>query len=496
MAGAAEDGLPGDSASARTPAPAGDGPHADIAGGLPGDSPKGARAPFPDGTERERGDSGRRAMLRVSALVGERTLFENDAFRRLWVARLLSAIPVNAIVYAMLILVVEATGKSFFSSLFVVAYIAPTALLGTISGVLVDRAPKGLVLAGANAVRAALCLLLAISTDNVLIIYMIAVVFAVGSQFSGPAEAAALPAVVKPEEYTAANSLNNLGSLISQIVGLFILPVVFLKTVGPAPLAIVCAGFFAAAAFQFLLIQGLGGAVSAIPTSIEETRERFAEAWHRLTQDSVSYISVVIVVLANTTGLVVATLLPRYATNVLHVNAENIIFVAAPAVLGIWLALRLVRRLSARIPPWWSVGGSFGAMLAGVVLLAFVGPLGDALTSANPAGMFDPGVFGDNSGRIIISSALGAGLAFAFTFVNIVGRSIVNERVPTDMQGRVFSAQTVLTNLASIPPVLLTGLFADVAGVEIVFFFVAAGCALLAMYFAARNLAMPSRVAV
>ena len=43
----------------------------------------------------------------------------------------------------MLILVVSATGKSFASSLFVVAYIAPTALLGTVSGVLVDRMPKG-----------------------------------------------------------------------------------------------------------------------------------------------------------------------------------------------------------------------------------------------------------------------------------------------------------------------------------------------------------------
>jgi Na+/melibiose symporter-like transporter len=129
----------------------------------------------------------RTAMVRLSALVGERTLFENEAYRRLWLAKLLSHIPVNAVVYTMLILVVEATGKSFFSSLFVVAYIAPTALLGTISGVLVDRAPKALVLAGTNAVRAGLCVLLALSADNVFVIYVIAVLFAVGSQFAGPA---------------------------------------------------------------------------------------------------------------------------------------------------------------------------------------------------------------------------------------------------------------------------------------------------------------------
>jgi MFS family permease len=438
----------------------------------------------------------RTAMLRLSALVGERTLFEhNDAYRKLWIARLLSHIPVNAVVYTMLILVVEATGRSFFSSLFVVAYIAPTAALGTVSGVLVDRMPKGLVLAGTNALRAGLCVLLAISTGNVLTIYVIAVLFAVASQFAGPAEGAALPAVVDQEDLTAANSLNNLQALISQIVGLMILPAAFLKTIGPEALAVVCAIMFAVSAFNFVLVDGLGGAISEIPTSIEETRERFAEAWHRLSLDSVSYLSMVVVVLANTTGLVVVTLLPRYSTNVLHVNAENVVFVAAPAAVGIWLALRFVRRLSGRVSPWHSVGGSFAALVGGVALVAFVPLFGDALASANPAELFHPGPFGEGTARIMISSVLGAWLAFAFTFVNIVGRSVINERMPREMQGRVFAGQTVLTNLASIAPILLTGLLADVIGVSPVFFLVAAVCAMLAAYYTAKNLATPVRTA-
>ena len=130
----------------------------------------------------------RTAMLRLSALVGERTLFENESYRRLWLARLLSPTPVNAIVYTMLMLVVDQTGKSFFSSLFVAAYIAPTALLGTVSGVIVDRMPKGVVLGGDELARAGLCVLLAMSTANVLMIYVIAVLFAVGVAVSGPAE--------------------------------------------------------------------------------------------------------------------------------------------------------------------------------------------------------------------------------------------------------------------------------------------------------------------
>ena len=437
----------------------------------------------------------RAAMLRLSALVGERTLFEKDAYRKLWLARLLSHTPVNAIVYTMLILVVDSTGKSFASSLFVVAYIAPSALLGTISGVLVDRMPKGMMLAGMCALRAALCVLLALSTDSLLLIYVIAVAFAIASQFSSPAEAAALPAVVDADDYTAANSLNNLGSLISQIAGLMILPVLFLKTVGPEALAIVCAGMFGAAAFSFLVIEGLGGPISRVAVTWEDTRERFAEAWHRLTLDSVSYISVVLVVLANTTGLVVVTLLPRYASQVLSINTENAVFVAAPAAAGIWLALRFVKRIADEVSPWWSVGGSYAALVLGVMLLAFIRPMGRTLESWNLLGAFDPGPFGEGTARIIITGVLAAGLAFAFTFVNVVGRSIVNQRIPQEMQGRVFAAQTVLTNLASIPPILLTGLMADAIGVTPVFFFVGLMCGALALFYAARNLAMPSRTA-
>jgi len=435
----------------------------------------------------------RTAMLRLSALVGQRTLFENDAYRKLWLARLLSDTPVNAIVYTMLILVVNATGKNFASSLFVVAYIAPSALLGTISGVLVDRMPKGLMLAGMSAVRGGLCVLLALSTDSLLMIYVIAVAFAVASQFSSPASAAALPAVVEQEEFTSANSLNNLGSLISQIAGLMVLPAVFLKTVGAEALAVVCAAMFGAAAFNFLIIEGLGGPISRVAVTWQDTRERFAEAWLRLTMDAVSYMSVVLVVLANTTGLVVVTLVPRFASQVLGVNTENAIFVATPAALGIWLALRYVGRISERVSPWWSVGGSFAALVSGVMLLAFIRPLGRMLEGWNVLGMFDPGPFGEGTARIMMTAVLATLLAFAFTFVNVVGRSIVNRRIPQEMQGRVFAAQTVLTNLASIPPILLTGLLADAIGVTPVFFFIGVMCGALAMFYAARNLAMPAR---
>ena len=205
--------------------------------------------------------------------------------------------------------------------------------------------------------------------------------------------------------------------------------------------------------------------------------------------------NVLLIARANTTGLMVVTLFPRYATEVLSINTENAIFVVTPAAAGIWLALRFVGRISGSVSPWWSVGGSYAALVVGVMLLAFIRPMGRTLEDWNLVGAFDPGPFGEGTARIIITGVLAAGLAFAFTFVNVVGRSIVNRRIPREMQGRVFAAQTVLTNLASIPPILLTGLLADAIGVTPVFFFVGLMCGVLAIFYAARNLAMPARTA-
>ena len=143
---------------------------------------------------------------------------------------------------------------------------------------------------------------------------------------------------------------------------------------------------------------------------------------------------------------------------------------------------------------WWTIGGSFGVLVFCVMLLALVRPLGRSLQDVNPFGAFDPGPFGDGTARIIVTAAIASALAFAFTFLNVIARTILNERIPRDMQGRVFAGQTVLTNLASIPPILASGLLADIIGVTPVFFFMAVLVALLAAYFAARNQATPARV--
>jgi MFS family permease len=60
--------------------------------------------------------------------------------------------------------------------------------------------------------------------------------------------------------------------------------------------------------------------------------------------------------------------------------------------------------------------------------------------------------------------ALVAGLGFVA--IMVPAQTFLQERAPVELRGRVFAVQLMLSNLASIVPLLLLGGLADVIGVD------------------------------
>ncbi len=84
--------------------------------------------------------------------------------------------------------------------------------------------------------------------------------------------------------------------------------------------------------------------------------------------------------------------------------------------------------------------------------------------------------------------ALGLGIAFAL--IGIPSQTMLQERTPHDIRGRVFSAQFLLANALSIPPMLFAGTLADRVGIPPVMMITALGLLLLAgcsIFWAARH---------
>ncbi len=404
----------------------------------------------------------RSLVTRLSSLAGGAYLFERDTYLRFWLGRLTSHTAANAVLYALLILVVRETGSAIHSSLFVVSYILPSALLGSFSGVLADRVPKGLVLFGGNLARGVLAFLLIGSYESVWTLYGMGLLLALASQFISPAEGAALPSVVPRQDLTAANAANNLGSLISQVAGMAVLAPLFLALFVP-PLFLVAAVLFFVGAVFFGTTLGFGfeSARGIRRVTVREVREQFARAWRTLSKDTPSYMSVIIVTLASVTALVTVSLAPRYVDGVLHVAPQWAIFVLSPAALGILGGMRLAPGLERFLSKAQIVALSFGVLVLGMVVIGMVKPVGAAfedLLGLNATGA-----------RLLVTAVFAVLLAGAYTLINIAARSIVNERIPVEMQGRVFAAQAVLSNLASIAPILLTGAVAQVLGADRIF---------------------------
>jgi MFS family permease len=402
-------------------------------------------------------------------LTGGKSLLEGPRFRRLWEQHILGQMGQYAINYALLILVVGDSGSGIRTGLFIIAFTVPSAILGPVSGVIVDRLSRGFVLAATGGTRALLCVGLLVSTKSVGIIYLFALAFSALSQFNSPAVAAALPQVVEQRELTSANSLLNLGALFGEAVGIVLLAALMLKTVGADPLLVVLAGLFASSAFLAATIRGLSQRATGreLQRAVQDgVRSQFARAWQRLRRDNLSYLALIISVVGNASLLVGITVLPRFAKEQLGVSADSIVFIFAPGAIGIFLGLRLVSRLSHLIGK--GRAQAFGFIIFVLSLLSFGLVANEAALLArwNPLGIADPGPLHGRGARIAITMVTAIFAGFGSSLINVASRAIINERIPLEMQGRVFAAQNVLANIASVAPLLVAGALADLAGVR------------------------------
>jgi MFS family permease len=428
------------------------------------------------------------SKLNLWSLAGRSALLQDLGFRHYWISRALSSTAYNATLYGFLILVVRETGSSIHTSVLILSLIIPPATLASVSGVVTDRLPRGLILFVGHMLRALLAMAFVLSGGSVWIIYGIALGFGLVGQFSGPVESALLPHIVERQRLTAANSMFNLGGAVGQVVGAVILAPLFLKTVGGDSLFTVVAVLYVAAAGLLLTVPNLGfrqlsdAQRHAVHTTFRGVRAEFAEGWQILRQDRTAYMAMILLVLGSTSLLVTASLAPRFADQVLGISTENAIYVFAPAVVGVVLGLRVVDWLTQQVSKSWVVTAGFILVVLSMVAMAMVRQTAHLLENQNPVGLFSPGPFGTTAARVMVTMLFAGLTGFAYSVVNVAGRSLLNERVPVPVQGRVFAAQTVLSNLASIVPLLLAGALADWWGVSPVLIAVAVAILVVALW--------------
>src|SRR5215216_3684127 len=91
--------------------------------------------------------------VRPDTTIATEPLLRNVTFRNFWLSRLLSQIGQGALMYALLIIVVDRTDDSFYNSVFVICAIIPSIVFGLPAGVVVDALPRRPMLIGLNLLR-------------------------------------------------------------------------------------------------------------------------------------------------------------------------------------------------------------------------------------------------------------------------------------------------------------------------------------------------------
>jgi Na+/melibiose symporter-like transporter len=143
------------------------------------------------------------------------------AFRRLWVAGLISDAGDWLMFIALPLVVLQLTGSAVGTSVAFLLELMPPVLLAPVVARVVDRLPlRRVMLVAMVAQAAALPALLAVHNPSDLhIVYGVIIAQATFAAFFEPAKNTLLPALVPPEQLTSANALVGLNNNLGRIIG-------------------------------------------------------------------------------------------------------------------------------------------------------------------------------------------------------------------------------------------------------------------------------------
>jgi MFS family permease len=392
----------------------------------------------------------------------------------LWIAQAISQTAQNAIWYGMMVLVQNSSGSSTQMSLAIMTLVVPSVLFGIVAGAYVDRWDKRLVLIGTNALRAVITLgyILFAPGDNgegvhrLALIYVVNFAFSTVGQFFAPAEAAMIPTIVARPRLLQANSLFHLTFTASQLAGLVLLGPLLVTLWGVHGMFMAVAALIGACA---LLCWPLPAGTGARPAQPEQARSFKAlaadvhEVWTFMRRDRLVRVAIYHWTLGATLTIVVAMLGPAFAVNVVGVRAEHSVLVLAPAGVGMLLGTVVLGRIGERFEKHRLI--ELGLFCVGLTLVllgllralfGFLAPRADLFVL--PSEGANPLLLGLT---MLLTLVAGSG----FVAIIVAAQTIIQERVPVGFRGRVFAVQLVLSNAASVLPLLFLGGLADLIGV-------------------------------
>lgn len=450
-------------------------------------------------------------MITASPRVGYRSLLRNRLFLRLWLAQLISQTIQNAANYGLLVLIAETTGSSTLIGLGIIAFSLPAVLFAVPAGVLVDRINRRQVLWMSNLLRSLFALgfvvSLLIDRNDVVPIYLLTFLIAVVSQFFTPAEGAAIPVLVDERELVNALSLFNITFTLAQALGFILLGPVILNVVSPVTLVAAGASVTFDAVQVLYLVIGLAYLLcmalilwlpnrqfelerSAVQgaSSLERVKKLVAEineSWRFVYRDRRLLIAILQLSFGSIILLVIGQLAPKFVQQLLNRPPANAALVFVPAGIGLVIGSAVMPRVVKRLGKARSISaGIIGVSITSVLLVL----------CQRVARQIDPDHWFNDPTFLGLILLLVFVLGCELGLMTIPAQTVMQERTPDALKGRVLALQMLVYNAVSIPVILFMGGIADIYDIAVVMGVLAITVfvgGLLSVYLDSRVLAEP-----
>ncbi len=433
------------------------------------------------------------------------SLLHNHDYLALWFGQAISLTVNTAMQFVLLILIVDKTGSSIAGSGLIIFLAAPPVIFGLLSGVVVDRMDKRTVLMVTNALRALFTGLLVVGDVSLVSIYAIAFLTATMGQFNLPAANAAIPTFIPRTQLMAANSMFQLTTTVAQLLGLVVLAPLMLKAFGFTTSYIVGAALLLATVPVTARLPSLRTATESLGESWRERLRAMPQelrfAWSVVRGDRLTTLAMLQLSTGGMLLFMFALLVPRFVEDVLLLNADDSVFIFWPLGLGALIALRMLPPLARRYTPTGIVTVGLFSLTAAIVLFGSINFLVDFLQVEQPFGVLGPEQVGGVSLLVFVTVLFAFPLGVTYALVNAPAQTVLHERAPPEIRGRVFAAQLMLANGASMLALIVIGGVADAVNVEAALFAVAvmtlamAGVSVVMRRMVARDAVEAARVA-
>lgn len=364
-------------------------------------------------------------------------------FAKLWLSQILSQLALNFLNFVLILRIFESTGSTVAVSLVWIFYAIPAVIFGPFVGTIVDFVSRRKILILTNFLQGLIVLFYLPITRSIWPIYTIVFLYSLVNQLFIPAEAATLPSLIPKRLLAAANSLFLFTIYSAFLIGSALAgPAV--QTFGRRTPFVLAASMLMVASATVYFLPRQGRVSKGIRPGLFFSR--LVEGYRFLRNNPIVLVPLILLVVAQIIMAILAVSAPALTVNVLKIplvaaSLQLIAPVGIGALTGVVMVVRLLRLVRKKFIV------SSGFILSSLVFAFF--------------SLVIPQM---EMGRSLWGSTMAFLLGVAFVSIIIPLQTLLQEKIPENLRGRVFGVLSFLITVAALIPVLFAATLAEIFG--------------------------------